>query len=166
VGVAVEREPDHHNETLGEWKAGPTIGIAPPLDLGSARRAKGAALVNQLENLRWASAVELRAAARALADETVNARRRAAFGRDVIEPLASRIVDATLLEHNAMQADVLRLLEARRALTDARIQKLSLYRAYWQARIELDHTLTGGSPAAVPEYDAVPTLLPTQDPGH
>jgi outer membrane protein TolC len=166
VGVAAEREPDHHNETWGEWKAGPSIGIAPPLDLGGSRRAKGAAMVNQLENLRWASAVELRAASRALTDETINTRRRAAHARDVIEPLGLRIVEATLLEHNAMQADVLKLLDARRALTDARVQKLSLYRAYWQARIELDHTLAGGSPRALPEHDAVPTTLAAPDPGH
>jgi outer membrane protein TolC len=83
-----------------------------------------------------------------------------------VEPLASRIVHATLLEHNAMQADVLKVLEARRQLTEARLQRLGLYRAYWQARIELDHVLAGGPPAALPAQDDKPLLSPAPDPGH
>ena len=63
--------------------------------------------------------------------------------RDQLLPLRERIVAQTLLEYNAMQVGVFRLLEARREQLEAQRAYVATLREYWRARATLEQLLAG-----------------------
>ncbi|MBK9034119.1 MAG: TolC family protein [Myxococcales bacterium] len=142
VGVAVARRDG------GEWEAGPALRIGlllfnqqqgPWARPGPAHRARNELL---------ATAVDLRATARAIRQEVLGAHAEARHWLDVVLPLRQRVLDETLLQYNAMNATTFELLMARRELVDAGAQYVEAVRRYWSAMAAATALRRGGPPSA------------------
>jgi outer membrane protein TolC len=139
-------------------EVGPALRIGIPLfDQRAGERMRARALLARSEQELTASAVELRANARAARVAALAAYQEARHLRDVILPLRQQIVDQTLLHYNAMDADPFELIVARRQLADAGQQYLDALRRYWNAMarvtalrrgVQLDAPMAGPAPAA------------------
>lgn len=139
VGVEASREE-------GLWGLGPTFQLPIPLfDQGQARRALASSEVRRAVHEHYATAVEVRAAARAARDRLIAAREIALHHRDVLVPLRHRIYRETLLDYNAMQIGAVQLIQVRQAEIDAGRRLIEALRDYWLARGEMDAILAGGS---------------------
>lgn len=146
VGVSVHDDGDH----------GPTVGPMlrlglPLFDWRSGERMRANAEVQRAEHELTASAIELRARARAARVMALAAYQEARHIAAVILPLRQQILDETLKHYNAMDADPFALVMARRELVDAHDQRLEALRRYWRAMAEVTAlqrgvTLTDGSP--------------------
>ncbi|MCL4211285.1 MAG: TolC family protein [Phycisphaeraceae bacterium] len=130
----------------GEWEIGPEIELPIPLfDQGQARRAIASSNLRRAMHEHYATAVEVRAAARAARDRLSAAREIALHHRDVLVPLRRRIYRETLLDYNAMQIGAVQLIQVRQAEIDAGRRLIEALRDYWLARGEMDAILAGGS---------------------
>ncbi len=128
VGAAVARRDDGH------WEAGPAIRIGLPFfNWQAGPRARAHAQLRRAQNLYAATAVELRAQARAARQRALEAHAEAGHLKDVVLPLRQRILDETLLQYNAMNASLFELLSARRDLVEAGRQYIEALRRYWEA---------------------------------
>jgi outer membrane protein TolC len=127
VGVAV------HND-VEATTLGPVLRVGIPLfDWGSGPRTQTRAAARKAEHELTASAVELRAQARAARIATLAAYQEARHIATVLIPLRQQILDETLKHYNAMDADPFALLLARQGLVDAAEQQLDATRRYWNA---------------------------------
>jgi outer membrane protein TolC len=125
------------NHGLG-WEVGPTVRLGIPLfDHRAGQRARARAELTRAEETLTATAVELRAHARATRIRALAAYQEARHIRDVVLPLRQKIVDETLLHYNAMNANPFELIVARRELVDAGHQYLDALRRYWNATSEV-----------------------------
>jgi outer membrane protein TolC len=128
----------------GDFEVGPAIRIGIPLlDVRAGERARARAEVAKRQHLTEATAVELRAEARAARITALEAYQEARHIRDVVLPLRQQIVDETLLHYNAMDADPFQLIVARKELADAGHQYLDALRRYWAAMAEVDALRAG-----------------------
>jgi cobalt-zinc-cadmium efflux system outer membrane protein len=142
VGVAM----DHKD---GEWDAGPALSIGLPLfDQQQGPRARANAELNRARNEAIATAVELRAQARAVRQRVLGAYAEARHLRDVVLPQRQRIVDETLKQYNAMNASTFELLGARRDLVDAGRQYIDALRRFWRASADARALARGAMPRA------------------
>ena len=141
IGATAERE------TEGGWSAGPVFALPIPLfDQGQGRVA-GARAELQRDQMRYvALAVDVRSAARAVRDRLHAARQRAAYLRDVILPLRSRIVEQTQMQFNAMQVSPFQLLSSKQQQVEAGRQYIEALRDYWLVRSQLEQILSGRMP--------------------
>jgi outer membrane protein, heavy metal efflux system len=152
AGVAVERE---HDDELG-WTVGPTVGLELPL-FYQGQGARGVALANarREQRLYAATAIRIRAAARAAASSFVAAAKSLGHYREVLLPLRQQILDQTQLEYNAMSAGVFQLLQAKRDQIAASRSYVELLRDYWLRRADVEQLLAGRLPrsgaASTPE---------------
>jgi len=138
LGAAAERE----NE--GGWSAGPALSLPIPLfDQGQSATAAARAELGRARDQYAATAVEVRAAARAARDRLAAARGRAAYLRQVILPLRHEITEQTQLQVNAMNAGPFELLQAKREEVLAGVAYIEALRAYWVARAEMGQILAG-----------------------
>jgi outer membrane protein TolC len=127
VGVSVI-DRDH------ELEYGPALRIGLPLfDWRQGPRARARAELARADHELEATAVELRARARAARIVALEAYQEARHVHDVVLPLRQQIVDETLLHYNAMDADPFQLILARRELADAGHQYLDALRRYANA---------------------------------
>ncbi|MEP0546352.1 MAG: TolC family protein [Rhodothermales bacterium] len=141
VGGEIEREE-------GEWEAGPEVEIVLLLfDQGQARRAALRAELRRRQALYYAVGVEVRSAARTLAQRLATTRRTALQYERVLLPLRAELVAQTLLRYNAMQTGVFGLLQAQQLEIDAARRYFDALAAYWEARADLDLLLQGRMPA-------------------
>jgi cobalt-zinc-cadmium efflux system outer membrane protein len=140
VGGEVEREE-------GEWEAGPEVEIALPLfDQGQARRAAARAELRRRRALYYATAVDVRSAARALAGRLATTRRAALHYQTTVLPLRAELVQQTLLQYNAMQTGVFGVLQVQQAEVGAARRYFDALAAYWETRADLDLLLQGRMP--------------------
>ncbi|TNF99330.1 MAG: TolC family protein [Gammaproteobacteria bacterium] len=131
-------------ESSGEWSDGPTIELRIPIfDFGHARRARVAAELKQLQDSYYARAIEIRSSARALSDRLQSSRAMVEHYIDNILPLNRRIKDNELLNYNAMQIDVFKLLRAHEKQVASRQLFVQALRDYWLARADLETLLSG-----------------------
>ena len=87
VGGEVEREE-------GEWEAGPEVGVVLPLfDQGQARRAAGRAELRRARALYAATAVDVRSAARVVAQRLATARRAGLHYQTTVLPLRAEVAE-------------------------------------------------------------------------
>ncbi|MEZ4403338.1 MAG: TolC family protein [Kofleriaceae bacterium] len=108
VGVAAE-----HSEA--GWTAGPALRIGLPLVTGGGGAVvRARAAVSVSEHRLTATAVELRAAARAARVELLGARAAVIHLATVVVPLARQVVADSVLQYNAMNVSPFELLTARR----------------------------------------------------
>ncbi len=126
-------------ETGGEWKDGPSLGVALPLfDTGEARRAglrfEAARLEARMAERRLALAREARDAA----GRMQRARTRVENLREKLLPLLSDAQDQALLQYNAMQKSPFHLLDLKQRELAALRQLVAGLGDYWQARTSLE----------------------------
>src|SRR5262249_48707786 len=122
----------------GTIEVGPALRLGIPLfDQRSGARARAAAEASRAEHELTASAIELRAAARRVRVEALEAHAGARHLHDVVLPLRQQIVDETLLHYNAMDADPFQLIVARRELVNAAQQYLDALERYADAMTEV-----------------------------
>jgi cobalt-zinc-cadmium efflux system outer membrane protein len=138
AGVAAERDP-------GEpWAVGPALSVPIPLfDQGQARSASAAAELERAREQFYATAVEVRSAARRARNDLLAARSRADYYRQVILPLRRQITEQTQLQYNAMLVGAFQLLQAKQAEVEAGVQSVNALRDYWLARTQLDQITSG-----------------------
>ncbi len=130
-------------------EVGPAVRIGIPLfDQRSGQRARARATLAKSEQELVATAVELRAHARAARVAALAAYQEARHIRDVILPLRQQIVDQVLLHYNAMDASPFELIVARRELADAGHQYLDALRRYWNAMSRATALRRGIDPGA------------------
>ncbi len=132
VGVAVGREDEE------DWHVGPAIRIALPFfDQQQGPRARAMAEQRKAQHELTATAVDVRALARAARQVALTAHAEAVHLRDVVLPLGQQVLDETLKQYNAMNASTFELLSARRDLVDAGQQYIDALRRYWVAIAEV-----------------------------
>ena len=128
VGLSIGREDEE------DWHVGPAVRIALPIfDQQQGPRARARAEQRRAEQERTATAVDVRALARAARQVALTAHAEAAHLRDVVLPLGQQVLDETLRQYNAMNATSFELLTARRELVDAGQQYIDALRRYWTA---------------------------------
>lgn len=143
AGAIGEREAD------GEWAIGPVFALPIPLfNQGQPQVAAAQAELRRSHAEYYATAVKLRAAARAAQSRLENVRGRVVYYQDVLLPLREQITQETLLQYNAMQIGAFQLLDARRQQIQTAAEFIEALREYWAARATLD-TLRSGGPAQV-----------------
>lgn len=154
AGVAAE-----HNSADG-WAIGPAIALPIPLfDQGQARTATALAELNRTRDLYAATAIDIRAEARAAALRLRAAQERVAYYRQVILPVRQQVLDQTQLQYNAMQVGVFQLLQARQDQVRAGAEYIEALRSYWLARaraeaIAAGHLPTGRASSDIPQVSA------------
>ena len=98
-----------------------------------------------------ATSVELRASAhttRSRVEQTFAEVRQLA---DVVMPLRKRVLDETVLQYNAMNANTFELLTARRDMVDIGRQYIEALRRYWGAMAEAKALQRGGHAVGMKE---------------
>ncbi len=140
VGVAASRADDEN------WRLGPAVSVGLPLfNWQQGPRARANAELRRAQNLLAATAVELRAGARAARQRLLEAHAEARQLRDVVLPLRQKVLEETLLQYNAMNASTFELLQARRDQVDAGRQYIDALRRYWTAAAEVTALQRGAS---------------------
>jgi cobalt-zinc-cadmium efflux system outer membrane protein len=131
----------------GEWDLGPVLEFPIPLfDQGQARVGRASVGLRQAQQAYYALAVRIRSTARAVRDRLQGTRERAVYYRDILLPLRERVVNETQLHYNAMQLGVFELLRAREQQIQTAVVYIETLLAYWLARTDLDHMLSGRLP--------------------
>ena len=144
TGISTQRES-------GTWYTGPSIALPIPLfSQGQPAAVKAAAQVRQGEANLYATAVEVRSAARAAFARVTMLRRQVESTRQTLLPLRESIVQQTQLQYNAMQIGAFELLAAKRDQIDSAASYLMLLRDYWTAKAQLDLILNGRLPHGAP----------------
>lgn len=121
-----------------ERSVGPIVRIGIPLlDWNSGGRARANASERKAAHELSATAVELRASARAARVTALASYAEARHLQTVVLPLRQQIVDETLRHYNAMDADPFALIIARRDLVEAGHQYLEALRRYANAMTQV-----------------------------
>jgi hypothetical protein len=150
VGVAAARQD-------GEWEVGPAISFGLPLfDQHQGPRARAHAELRRAQNEAIATAVELRARARATRQRVLQAHSEARHLLQVVLPLRQQVLAETLKQYNAMNASTFELLVARRDLVDAGRQYIDALRRFWRAAAEARALARGAMPRGADD-DRAPT---------
>ncbi len=137
LGYVLERDD-------GEYEDGIGFGIEIPIfDVGQARLAGGRAELRRAQQQYLAKAIEIRSAARMARESVKMARAQTQHVEKVLLPLSQRIVNGTLLEYNAMQVGVFRLLQVQERQVKLGRRYIDNLRDYWIARNQLDQILHG-----------------------
>lgn len=140
AGYVWDREPS------GEWNDGPKIEFRVPIfDLGFARRARVKAQMQQIKSRYQAQMIAIQTNARMLADRLRANREMVEQYVDIILPLNRSIKDYALLNYNAMQIDVFKLLRAHEKQVVVYQRFVNALGNYWMARADLETLLSGRS---------------------
>ncbi len=140
LGYAWDREDSGH------WKDGPIVEFKVPVfDPGFARRARAEAQIQKIMATYAAKKTSIRSNARLLVDRLHFSREMVERYVDTILPLNRRIKDFALLNYNAMQIDVFRLLRAHEKQIDGYQRFVNALSDYWMARADLETLLAGRS---------------------
>lgn len=138
VGVGGRRERDGTNEV------GPSLGLQVPLfDQGQARIARGAAQLRQAQRNFEDLAIEVRSEVRELCDRLDARRRTVTFYESDLLPFRRRLVNAQLLQYNAMALSPYELFRTRVEELQSERNYLTALKEYWQARAELERAVGG-----------------------
>lgn len=142
LGVGVSA--DHKD---GEWDFGPAVAIGLPLfNQGQGPRARANAELRRAQNEAIATAVELRATARATRQRVLGAYYEAKHLMTIVLPNRQTVLAETLKQYNAMNASTFELLVARRDLVDAGRQYIDAQRRFWRAAAEARALARGAMP--------------------
>lgn len=144
AGVTAERESK-------AWSYGPLAELQVPLFYqGQGEVAKARAEMRREQQLLNARAVQIRTTARATAARLAAARERALYIKAVLLPARQRILDATQLQLNAMNASVFQLLLAKREQIETAKSYVEALRDYWTAYAEVEQLRSGRLPNSAP----------------
>ena len=140
LGYVWDREPD------GAWNDGPKLEVRVPIfDLGFARRARVKAQLQQIMSRQYARTIAIQTNARMLADRLRSNREIVEQYIETILPLNRSIKDFSLLNYNAMQIDVFKLLRAHEKQVTSYQRFVNALSNYWMARADLETLLSGRS---------------------
>jgi outer membrane protein TolC len=143
LGVGVSA--DH--ATGAGWDFGPAVSFGLPLfNQQQGPRARAHAELARARNLASATGTEVRARARSIRQQVLEAHGEARHLFDVVLPLQQHVVDEALKQYNAMNASTFELLLARRDLVDAGRQYIDAARRYWRAEASARALARGGLP--------------------
>ena len=159
VGGELERDD-------GKWEAGPEVEVVLPLfDQGQARHTAARSDLRRAQATYYATAVDVRSAARVLAARVAARYRTALHYQTVVLPLRSQLVQQTLRQYNAMQTGVFGLLQAQAQEVEAARAATSALADYHAARIDLDALRQGRMPAlgAAPAASGPSPTMRTDD---
>lgn len=141
AGVKGDRDADS-----GDWAIGPVFSLPIPLfDQGHASIAIAAAELRRAHVEYYATAVEVRAAARAAHARLEAAEARVAYFQQIILPLSQEVVEQSQREYNAMQIGAFELLQARQQQINAGARYIDALTEYWLAHGSLETLSIGGS---------------------
>lgn len=128
AGVAAARREG------GDWQVGPVIRFGLPIfDQQQGPRARAHSDLRRARQSLTATAVDVRAEARAAREVALAAHAEARHLKDVILPLDNQVLDELVAQYNAMNASTFELLTAKRDLVDAGSQYIEAERRYWTA---------------------------------
>ncbi len=148
IGVSADRK-------AGAWDVGPAIAIGLPLfDQGQGPRARANAELRRAQNLAIATAVDLRATARATRQRVLGAYAEAKHLFDVVLPNRQTVLNETLKQYNAMNASTFELLVARRDMVDGGRQYIDALRRFWRAAADARALARGAMPRTDAADDA------------
>ncbi len=157
LGVSADRKD-------GEWDVGPAISLGLPLfNQQQGPRARANAELRRARNEAIATAVELRAQARATRQRVLEAYNVGRHLREVVLPLRQQVVSETLKQYNAMNANTFELLAARRELVDVGRQYIDALRRFWRAAADA-RALARGTMPRMDEDARVETSRSTEEP--
>lgn len=155
VGPVISREE-------GSTRIGATVELPLPLfDRGQAGSAKDRAVLHGLQEEYVALAVEVRSHLRSVRQQVYTAGRMARYYHEQILPVRRRITEQTLLQYNAMQIGVFRLLMAKEEEIDAGRRYIESLRNYWLTRARLEQLLRGRMPPGMADLELSTTITPT-----
>jgi cobalt-zinc-cadmium efflux system outer membrane protein len=138
LGAAAEREAE------GGWEVGPSVSVPIPLfDTGDAAVSRASAELRRARQNYTATAVEVRAAARAARDRLLATRATAERYRTSVLPIRHSIVEQTQAENNAMLVGTFDVLRAKQDEIEAGAAYVNALRDYWLARAEFDQVMNG-----------------------
>jgi cobalt-zinc-cadmium efflux system outer membrane protein len=151
IGFRWERSED------GDWEDGPSISFPIPIfDFGQAKRARARAQLEQVRANYKDLAIRIRSAARGAARGLEMARMKERHLREVMLPLRERIIEGLMLEYNAMQIGVFRLLMAQEQQLLTGQRYIDALREYWLARGRVELIVNGRMASAAPMAKAMP----------
>ncbi len=145
AGLLPHLEGGLHGEHDGfAWEIGAhlTVGL-PVFDRGQGREAAARAEVMSLRERYVAMATGLRSAVRSAMNRVESAAARARHYKGALIPARKKALAETVLQYNAMQVGVFRVLEAERDVTEAEIAYADTLLEYHVARAGLDQILAG-----------------------
>jgi cobalt-zinc-cadmium efflux system outer membrane protein len=137
-------DPDENPVSDSDWRFG--AGVSLEIPLFDRRQGTAASLEAEFDaslETYYATAVEVRSAAREVQNRVSSSHARARQYQHVILPAQRRVTEQTLLQYNAMQLGILQLLEARQAELDVELDYVGTLREYWTAMAELGALLAG-----------------------
>ena len=123
------------------------IGL-PLFNQGQGPRAKANAELRRAQNEAIATAVELRATARATRQRVLGAYAEAKHLFDVVLPNRGTVLSETLKQYNAMNASTFELLVARTKLVEAGRDYVDALRRFWIASADARALSRGGMPVS------------------
>ena len=142
----------------GRWRSGGGVSVSVPLfnqNRGKTRAAE-AEFDGQLERHIGLS-IEIRSAARAIANRLRSAHGIVRQLETVVLPAQRRVLDHTLLQYNAMQIGVFELLAAEQALLEVELAALEARADYWIAEAAYQALRAGarvGNSATIVTHEA------------
>ncbi|MEZ4298771.1 MAG: TolC family protein [Polyangiaceae bacterium] len=152
AGILPHIEGGLHGEHDGfAWELGAhvTLGL-PVFDRGQGREAAARAEVMSLRERYIAMAVGLRAGVRTALNRVESAAARARHYKAAVIPAQKKALAETILQYNAMQVGVFRVLEAEREVTGAALGYTDTLLEYHLARAALEQILAGRHSAVLP----------------
>lgn len=159
LGVVGEREE-------GEWERGLGFGWSLPIfQQGQPRILKARSQLAAMESSLYLDALDVRSMAREAATGLRQTRRLVEHDLDVRLPLATRILQQTQLEVNAMQTGLFELMVAKQRQIEAGAAFVRHLNNYWIARVVVDQLLAGGTPSMGGMMADEPSMAPANDNG-
>jgi len=135
----------------GDWEAGPSVHVGLPIfDQQQGARARARSHLRRARHELTATAVDVRAAARAVREVAIGAHDEAVHIKDVILPLQHEVLDQLVAQYNAMNASTFELLDAKRDLVDTGSQYIDAIRRYWTAMARVKALQRGVRPQEAP----------------
>ena len=129
----------------GGWEVGPAIRIGIPLfDQQQGPRARARAEERRARAELAATKTEVHADVLELRSRLLRTFEQAHQLFDVVLPLRKRVLEETVLQYNAMNANTFELLMARRDMVEIGRESIDALRRYWNAAAEVKALQRGG----------------------
>ncbi|HEX5658793.1 MAG TPA: TolC family protein [Polyangiales bacterium] len=141
---ALHTDPDAQHMDGNRWRYGGGVSVGVPLfDRQQGELRANEAEFDALLEREQGLAIDLRSQARAARNRVLSTHARANAYQSTLVPAQRTVVEQTVLQFNAMQANVFELLSARRAELEIELAAVDARAAYWTAQAALDALIAG-----------------------
>jgi outer membrane protein, heavy metal efflux system len=142
LGLGLTGEHDSDGTTLN----GPSLSLALPIfNQGQSKIARSQARLRKAERQFEGLAIDIRSNVRELRDQLISEADIARYYRDQALPNRQKILQALLLNYNAMLIGAFELFAARREIVEVERSLIEATRDYWITQARLERTLGGDS---------------------